>query len=86
MLLEITNLHNDMILSTLSMSSHGFVLFFVSPKGLIPWRCIPYFKPMINPLTSRRGTLLPTILDIFPLLNRKNLFHLDFLFNLDEKC
>ena len=33
-LLEVTDLHNGMILSTLSISSHGFALGF--PKGFIP--------------------------------------------------
>ena len=57
LVLGITDLHNDMILSTLSISSHGFVL--VSPKGLISMEIVFLtIKPMIFLLISQRGLLL----------------------------
>ena len=44
--LEIMTLHDGMILSTLSISSHGFALDF--PKGLIPTEIVFFtYKSMI---------------------------------------
>ena len=54
-MLGITTLHNGMILSTLSISSHDFA--FVSPKGLIPnGEVFLTYKPMIISLIRRCGT------------------------------
>ena len=61
-MLGITNLHNGMILFILSISSHGFAFGFPKrshTKGDV----LVTYKPMINPVISRRGTPLPTILN-----------------------
>ena len=49
------DLRNCMILSTLSISSHGFA--YTNEDVFLT------YKLMINPLISRRGTPLPTILN-----------------------
>ena len=70
-MLEITNLNNGMILSTLSISSHGFAFdFFLRPH--INGDVLLTYKPMINPLISRCRTPLPTILNriFYPVLTR----------------
>jgi len=59
-----TYLHIDMILSTLSLSPHGFALGLY-PKDLIPIEIFVYpYIPMILPTSSQCGTLVvyPTIL------------------------
>jgi len=62
--MDTTYLHIGKILSTLSLSPHGFALGLY-PKGLIPMEIFvhPYI-PMILPISSQCGTLVvyPTIL------------------------
>ena len=54
-MLEMTTLHNSMILSTLSISSRGFA--FVSPKGLVPMETVFLtYIPMIFLLIIQCGT------------------------------
>ena len=65
-LLGITNLHNGMTLSTLSISSHGFAFGFPK-KSHTNGDVFLTYKLMINPLISRCGTTLPTILNTPPL-------------------
>ena len=60
-MLGITNLHDGMILSTLSVSSHGFVFGFPKRSRTNRDVFLPY-KSMINPLISRYETPFPTIL------------------------
>jgi hypothetical protein len=57
-IMDTTYLHIGMILSTLGLSSHGFVLGLY-PKGLIPMEIFvhPYI-PMILPISSQCGTLV----------------------------
>ena len=62
--LDTTYLHNAMILSTLSLNPHGFVLG-LSPKGLISMEIFVHpYMPMILPTSNQCGTLFvyPTIL------------------------
>ena len=60
-MLETTNLHNDMILYKLSISSHGFTFGFPE-KPRTNGDVFLTYKPMINPLISQCGTPLLTIL------------------------
>ena len=65
-LLGIMTLHDGMVLSTLSISSRGFGLGF--PKRLHTSEDVfLIYKPMINPLISRRRTSLTTILNNPPI-------------------
>ena len=41
-MLEIMDLYNRMILSTLNIISHDFALLWVSSKASYQWRFIPY--------------------------------------------
>ena len=60
--LELTTLYNGMILSILSINSHGFAFdFFKRPHTNRDMFFI--YKPMINLLISRCGTPLPTFLN-----------------------
>ena len=54
-MLETTTLHNGMILSTLSISSHGFALGF-SKRPHINGDVFLTYKLMIIPLISECGT------------------------------
>jgi hypothetical protein len=56
--MDTTYLHIGMILSTLSLSPHGFALGLY-PKGLIPMEIFVYpYIPMILPTSSQCGTLV----------------------------
>ena len=61
-MLGTTNLHNSMILRTLSISSHDFTFSFPK-RPHTNGHVFPTYKLMINPLIGRCGTPLPTILN-----------------------
>ena len=70
--LRTTTLHNGMILSTLSIDSHDFV-FCLLKRPHINEDVFLTYKLTINPLVSRCGTPLPTILPLNKVHHRASL-------------